>query len=188
MTFLSAVEQAPWYVLRVKPRSEKKVRDQLQTLRQARNGRSGLDLEICVPIQQQRRTWSDRKKTVDVVLFKGYVFVSLPPKQRNSVFLIPNVIRYLQLGGQVATLSEKEISLIKRLAGLSAPIEIVYQGFRVGDEVEVQEGPLMGRRGRIVSANGKSKLQLEIAGLGCFAQVEVEGAEAKIISNIHPDV
>jgi transcriptional antiterminator RfaH len=169
-----------WHVLQVKPRSEKKVGAQLEGLGRPKGNRPGLNLQVCVPIQKQRRTWSDRKKMVDVVLFKGYVFVSLPEQQRDRVFLVPNVIRFLTTPGRkVATLKKSEVALIKRLAGLSEPVEITYDGFGIGDEVEVLDGPFAGYCGRIIRLDGKARLQLEIPSLECFAQVEVEGAEVR---------
>ncbi len=58
-TMSDSSQESKWYVLQVRPRSEKKVEQQL----------IDLGFEACVPIQQQVRRWSDRKKVIDTVVF-----------------------------------------------------------------------------------------------------------------------
>jgi transcriptional antiterminator RfaH len=169
MALLSAAEEAPWYVLLVRPRSEKRVADQLK--------KSGIS--VCVPIQRQWRQWSDRRKLVEVVLFSQYVFVSTNEQQRNQVFQDGNVFKYLRTNGRLATLTTDEARMIRQLGGLEAPVEITYSGFRVGEQVEVKTGPLAGCRGKVAAVNGGSRLQLELPSLQCFAQVEVKGEEVR---------
>lgn len=164
-----------WYVLQVRPRSEKKVEQQLKKL----------GVEACVPTQKQVRQWSDRKKVVDTVLFNNYVFVSSTPDQRKDTYQLgSNVVRYISFDGQIATLNNQDIQLVKKLAQLTAPVQITYQSLQLGDLVEVQSGCLMGRQGHIVALNGGDKLQLAIPNLQCFAQVEVKGVEVRICGRV----
>ncbi len=162
-----------WHVLLVKPRSEKKVGQRL----------TELGFDACVPTQKQWKKWSDRKKQVEVVLFNNYVFVAADEKRRNQVFLAGNVFKYLSFGGCMATLTAKEVAIIKSLSGLEAKVEITYEGLRVGDEVEIHSGRLAGFCGKIIGMSGSSRLQLELPSLHCFAQVEVRGLEVRRASN-----
>lgn len=172
----------PWYILHVRPRSEKQVCAHLKALTKDKSGRPALDLEVCVPTQRQLHQWSDRRKWVDVVLFSKYVFVSIAPSSRSAVFISPHVLGYLRFEGRDAVLTNKEVALIKGLAGLAAPVEITYEGCRVGDRVEVLSGPLSGNVGWVRAVNGKSRLVVELPSLGCFANVAIEGEKVRNIT------
>ncbi|GAE15818.1 lipoprotein [Bacteroides pyogenes JCM 6292] len=69
---------------------EKKVADRL----------SEMGIESFVPIQQEVRQWSDRRKVVDRVLLPMMVFVHVDPRRRMEVFTIPAVSRYMVLRGE----------------------------------------------------------------------------------------
>jgi transcription antitermination factor NusG len=172
----------PWYILQVRPRSEKQVCENLQSLAKEKKGQFALDIEVCVPTQRQLHQWSDRRKWVDVILFSKYVFVSVAPINRNKVFISSNVLGYLRSDGRDAILTGKEVELIKGLSGLTSPVEITYEGCRVGDRVEVLSGSLAGHYGWVRSVNGKSRLILELPNLGCFARVEMGGEEIKVVN------
>ena len=65
--------------------TKKKVAELLQ-----KNG-----VEVFCPLVKLKKNWSDRKKIVEAPLFKSYVFVNLSEKDRNVVFNLPGVIRYI---------------------------------------------------------------------------------------------
>lgn len=158
-----------WHVLLVRPRSEKRVGQRL----------GDLGFEACVPTQFQMRQWSDRRKKVEVVLFNNYVFVATDAKRRNEVFQAGHILKYVQFAGRIATLSDKEAAMIKRLAHLEVSVEITYESFRVGEAVEVLTGPLAGYCGTVTAVSGNTRLQLALPSLQCFAQVEVKGEEVR---------
>ena len=152
-----------WYVLYVRPKTEKKVGKRL----------SELGFEVCVPTQKQIRAWSDRRKQVEVVLFPNYVFVETDQKRKNHVFEVSHILWYVHFGKEIATLTEKEIAMVRQLGELQEPVRIEYEGFRVGEEVEILSGSLAGYRGRVVAVNGVSRIQLALPSLYCFANVEL---------------
>jgi transcription antitermination factor NusG len=161
-----------WHVLRVKPRSEKKVEQKL----------TQLGFEACVPTQKTIQKWSDRRKTIEKILFNNYVFVATGRQRRNEVFQVQHVNGYLNFGGQVAVLSEKEVVLIKKLSHWTQPVQITYDQLKVGDEIEIVEGNLAGLRGKVIALNGISKVQLALPTLNCFANIEVKAVELKKIT------
>lgn len=168
---LISSDEVKWHVLLVRPRSEKKVSQRL----------NDMGFEACVPTQFQVRQWSDRRKKVEVVLFNNYVFVATDAKRRHEVFRAGHILKYVNFEGRIATLSEKEVAMIKRLAHLEAPVNITYDSFLVGEAVEVLTGPLAGYCGQIMAINGGSRLQLALPSLQCFAQVEVSGEEVRSV-------
>ena len=56
-----------WIALYTRPRSEKKVRDYLNSI----------GIENYLPVQYQLRQWSDRKKLVEVVVIPMVIFVTI---------------------------------------------------------------------------------------------------------------
>lgn len=120
---------------------------------------------------------------VEVVLFSNYVFVATDAKRRNEVFQAGQIVRYVQFAGQFATLSEKEVAMIKQLGRLQECVDISYEGFELDEEVEILSGSLAGFRGKITAVNGNSRLQLALPSLQCFANVELKQIEIKRITS-----
>ena len=158
----------PWHALMVAPRTEKIVARRLKEL----------GFEVCVPTQLQQRQWSDRRKTVEAVLFPHYVFVASDPRRRNEVFQAGHVLKYVSFGGRIATLSPREVELIHQLSSndtLPSPTPLQYRFTGAGEEVEILSGSLAGLRGRLKGRQGPASVRLELPSLGCFAEVEVRG-------------
>jgi len=152
-----------WYVLYVKSRSEKSVAQQLRKI----------GLGALAPTQVQWRQWSDRKKKVEVVLFPNYVFVSSEAQRKSKVFRASNVLNFVQFGGRIATLTEEEVDMVKALGQIENPVQIDYQRFTKGEEVEIQSGSLAGYRGQVLAVNGRKRIRLALPSLYCFAEVEL---------------
>ena len=75
----------PWYVIYTKPRNEKKVAERLQQI----------GITVYCPMITMIKQWSDRKKKVQIPLLNSYVFVCLEDKEREKVFQVSGVVRYL---------------------------------------------------------------------------------------------
>ena len=93
-----------WYVLYVQSRKEKKVAEMLQEMK----------VQVYCPHIKEIRQWSDRKKTIESPLFKSYVFVRLQDRERQLVFGVPGVVRYLFWLGKPAVVRDEEIQAIKK--------------------------------------------------------------------------
>ena len=71
-----------WHVLYTKPRNEKKVAERL----------SSAGYSVYCPLQKVRRQWSDRLKVVEEPLFKGYLFIKIEEKKRESKSITTQLI------------------------------------------------------------------------------------------------
>ncbi len=89
-----------WYVIYTKSRCEKAVADKLSL--------SGI--EVFCPLLKRKKLWSDRWKWVEEPLFRSYCFVNVDEKDRESVFSVQGVVRYVYHCGQPATIREKEMN------------------------------------------------------------------------------
>ena len=144
----------PWYALYTNPRQEKKVAIRLQQL----------GIEVYCPLIIQVRQWSDRKKKVEVPLLPSYIFVKLESKERNQVFQVSGVVRYLYWLGQPAVIREDEIVLMQNwLQDTITSFEVT--GIQPGDFYEIPSGPFIGKKG-IVDKVGPSQITLVLEQLG----------------------
>ncbi|MGC1204101.1 MAG: UpxY family transcription antiterminator, partial [Flavobacteriaceae bacterium] len=91
-----------WFVLRVKRNQEKNVANALLKM----------NVGVFCPFIKEIRNWSDRKKEVEIPLFKSYIFVSLSGMPRHVVFDIPGVKNYLFFEGKPAVVKNDEIDII----------------------------------------------------------------------------
>ncbi|MCV9931292.1 UpxY family transcription antiterminator [Flavobacterium sp. LS1R47] len=150
-----------WYVVYTKPKWEKKVADQLNKI----------GISCYCPLIIQIRQWSDRKKKVEVPLFNSYVFVQLEDLDRNLVFQIPGVIRYLFWLGKPAIVRDEEIKVIKN--SLESPTigEISVAPFKIGDKIKLDSG-VFSSQDAIVQEISNTHYILVLESLGCVLKIK----------------
>src|SRR5690554_12771 len=118
----------PWYVLKTKPRSEKKVEDRLLKL----------GIEAFCPTRIERRQWSDRIKKVETPLLPSMILVNLEDKERDLVFDAPGALRYLFWMGKPARVTEQEIEVLKEMKDKKSNV-LSVEKIEVGKEVEIDK-------------------------------------------------
>jgi transcription antitermination factor NusG len=164
------MDNKKWYIIKTNPRAEKQVALRL----------TELGIENYLPLHRQLKTWYDRKKYVDEVLFKSYVFVHTTDKDRQEVFNVSGIVRYLFVSGQIAKLTEKEIAQIKIFCTLD---EIkIDKKYEKGDEVEVIKGQFIGQRGQLTCSPNGQKLKVYLSALGCFASLNINKDEVRQVA------
>ena len=151
-----------WYVLYVKPKSEKKVAKQLEDL----------GFNVYCPLITTIKQWSDRKKKVELPLISSCIFIIVEEKERNDVFHVPGVVRYLFYLGEPAKVRDHEITILRDyLKGTVEAIEI--ENIKPGDTYLIPEGPFKGKEG-IVNEISTNRLQLVLKSLGMKITVTKE--------------
>ena len=152
----------PWFAIYTRPKNEKKVAEQLFKL--------GID--VYCPMVTQMKQWSDRKKKVESPLISSYVFVNLDEKDRNTVFEVHGIVRYLYWLGKPAVVQDHEIALLKdSLKGILSSVEV--QGLQPGDSLTISKGPFQGKEG-VVSQVEKNKIRLILKELGVLITITKE--------------
>jgi transcription antitermination factor NusG len=154
-------ETTNWYVLYTKPKSEKKVADRLTEM--------GV-LAYC-PLITKISQWSDRKKKVQLPLFNSYVFVNLTEKNRNAVFDVPGVVRYLFWLGKPAVVKDREIETIQNWLSAPETFDVTIDTWKKGDKVILESGPFIDQEATVQEVNQKHYL-LVLESLGCVLKVE----------------
>ncbi len=155
-----------WFVVYTKPRHEKKSAEFLRM--------SGI--EVFLPLRKELRSWSDRKKWVEMPLFPSYLFVNIFEEDYKQVASTYGVVRFIYSDGKPAKISDTEIFSIKKLIEFSPniPMEVRDEMFEVGDETIVRSGPLKGLKAKLVEFKGKSRIAVEIINLGKTILVEMD--------------
>jgi transcription antitermination factor NusG len=86
MTMGEKLTVRKWYVIRTKPRWEKKVALQIEKKQ----------IEVFLPILEKIRIWSDRKKKIQDPMFSGYVFVRADETERlTAISNTPGAMGYI---------------------------------------------------------------------------------------------
>lgn len=152
----------PWYVIYTKPRNEKKVAERLEKV----------GIIVYCPLVTQIKQWSDRKKKIQVPLFNSYVFVYLEDKDRQSVFQVAGVVRYLFWLGKPAVVREEEVIALKEgLKDIISSVEL--KTIHAGDLLNIPSGPFQGKEGVVKHIN-KNSLQLILKELGVLITLTKE--------------
>ena len=109
---------------------------------------------------------------METPLINSYVFVNLEENNRNIVFEVPGVVRYLFWLGKPAIIQEQDIQVLKdSLKGIIASIEI--KGLQPGDVITIPTGPFQGKEG-IISQVVKNKIRLVLKELGVLITISKE--------------
>ena len=143
-----------WYVLYTKPRQEKKVADSL----------NAIGIEAYCPMVTVLKQWSDRKKKVQVPLINSYVFVNIEEHQREAVFRVSGIVRYLFWLGKPAIVRAIEIEALQNsLEGIVASFEV--SAIQKDTIFKIPEGPFQGFEGLVKNINATT-IQLLLVDLG----------------------
>ena len=131
--------------------------------------------ETYIPIQQELRQWSDRKKIIDCLIMPMVVFVRATVHEeewlRNQSF----IYKLLALPGSeesqkgfATPIPDNQIERLKFLLENAESEVTITNNIKVGDIVRVASGPLKGLEGVVYENDEKSSiLGVEINGLGC---------------------
>ena len=151
-----------WYVIYTKSRYEKAVAEKL-----ALNG-----VEVYCPLLKTKKKWSDRWKWVEEPLFKSYCFVHIKDEERDHIFKIPGVVRYLYHCGKPAIVREKEIGLLKDWLNEYSHESIETSGYQAKDKVVLRTGALMDQTAEVVSFSG-NYITMKLDSLGLQIKVDL---------------
>ncbi|MBO5940617.1 MAG: hypothetical protein J6R18_05430, partial [Kiritimatiellae bacterium] len=149
-----------WYVLHVKPRTEKKVVEFLRSYGCFHH------LPMYTKVTKVQR----RKVRRELPLFPGYVFTKLFPDER---------IKMLQTNLIVQTISVfkpremiHQLRQISRVGRRNAEMRPAHQ-FKTGDYVRVKYGPLRGTEGYVKREGSHATLCLNVEILGASVEISI---------------
>ncbi len=151
-----------WFVLFVRTNQEKTTASRLDHLQ----------IKHFLPCFRSLRQWKDRRVTLDVPLFPGYVFVHLPHAERMRVLTLPNVLYFVGSGSSPAVLSDEEIAWIGR--GLKSGNAVPHECLNEGQRVVITAGALAGLKGILVRRVNNTRVVVSLDSIGRAFAVEVD--------------
>lgn len=116
-----------WHVIYTKPRAEKKVEERL----------NDFGIKAYCPVKKEIKQWSDRKKKILVPVLPSMVLVNIDEKERNKVFDIPGVVRYMFWLGKHAIVKEEEVDSLKTLLAQNNIISQDTIALKIGEKIDV---------------------------------------------------
>lgn len=145
-----------WYAIYTKSRNEKKVAETL----------SAKGIEVYLPLLRTLRQWSDRKKKVEIPLFRGYLFVYIFDKKYLEVLQTDGVVRFITFRNERISIPLYQIEAVKAYLNEEEPVSQETIDYIPGDFVEVARGPMKGLQGTLVKFKGKRRVLMEIESIG----------------------
>lgn len=158
-----------WYVVHSKPKCEHLAAGLMLGLP---------DVETyCPRIRFQRNTKRGKVWFVEA-LFPSYFFARFTPAVSiRAVKHSQNVIRVVDFGGQMTPVSDRVIQMIREEMD-GQEIREIHIGVKVGDTVELTEGPMRGLKGIVNSIHsGEERVKILMDFLGRESLIEVNASK-----------
>lgn len=149
------MEEKKWYVLYTTSRAEKKVAERLEEK----------GWEVYLPMIEELRQWSDRKKKVQKALFSGYVFVLTTRMKLWECLQEPGAVKFVHFSGTHAIVRDEEIEMIQRLLDTGVAVEIEGGEIGLGQKVKVIGGALLNFEGECIEKGNKDYFVVRIPGI-----------------------
>lgn len=162
-----------WVAVVVKMYSEKKVGEAL----------TAMDVENYVPVQEEIRQWSDRKKKIEKVVIPTIVFVKTDKETEKRLRMLSFILKVISYPGRydAAVIPEEQIGRLKFMLRNAKDSVEVGNGAQlmIGERVRVMRGPMQGLEGKLCYNNiddPKIAIHIEALGYACvrIAREDIE--------------
>jgi transcriptional antiterminator NusG len=163
-----------WYACYTRARHEKQVEAQLRQR----------GMESYLPLVQQVRQWSDRKKTVQFPMFPSYVFGRFTLTDLHAVLTTPGVSTIVRANGYPTPIPPGDLDNVKHFVAALADsgLEPDPRPFlSEGQWVRVMEGPFEGVEGVVVEARGRKRVLVGLAAIGQGLEIDIDTRLLKAI-------
>jgi transcription antitermination factor NusG len=163
LDFPAEYREVRWYAAYTSANHEKRVAEQMGVRK----------VENFLPLYASVRRWKNRRVTLELPLFPGYVFVRLALRDRLRVQTIPGVARLVGFGQTPAALPDEELDALR--TSLRSGIRAVpHSLLTVGRRVRVKSGPLAGLRGILVKRKNRARLVISVELIHRAMVMEIE--------------
>lgn len=164
--------ESNWFVLYTAPRAEKKVAQRLDE-----NG-----LETYLPMIEELRQWSDRKKKVQRPLFNGYLFVRTERSRLWEALQVQGAVKFVNFSGDHAVVRDAEIAAIRRIVETGVAVEVDTSDIAPGEQVKIIGGPLQGFEGECIQKGNQDFFIIRVPSIHQTVMVNIPAKFLQIIS------
>ncbi|MBD8490106.1 UpxY family transcription antiterminator [Echinicola sp. CAU 1574] len=160
-----------WFVMYTAPRAEKKVAQRLEEN----------NIEVYLPMIEEIRQWSDRKKKVKRPLFNGYLFVRTEKNRLWEALQVQGAVKFVNFSGNHAIVRDEEIEAIKRIVTTGVAVEVDSSEIHEGQQVKILGGPLQGFEGECVQKGNQDYFIIRVPSINQTVMVTVPRKFLEII-------
>ena len=172
-------EEALWYVVHTYSGYENAVAAAI--LKAAENRRmQDLILEVNIPMETVTEMKDNGEKTVERKTYPGYVFVKmiLTDESWHLVRNVRGATGFVGSDGKAVPLTEQEIF------DIGVEHHVVEEGFKVGDNVKVIDGPLDGFIGTVEEVDAsRERVRVIVSMFGRETPVDLDYYQVEYVSD-----
>jgi transcription antitermination factor NusG len=162
----ASLVEVHWYAAYTCAQHEKRVSAEL----------GARDVEHFLPLYSSMRRWKNRRVSLELPLFPGYVFVRLALRERLRVLQIPSVVRLVGFGGLSAALPDEEMEILR--SGLCQRLRAEPHPFlTVGRRVGITGGPFAGLEGVLQRKRNSLRVVVSLSLIQRSVAVDVDIAD-----------
>jgi transcription antitermination factor NusG len=158
-----------WYACYTRARHEKRVAELL----------TERGVEVYLPLVPLERRWKDRMKVVSFPMFASYVFGRFTLADAHRVLAVPGVTTLVRANGRPVPIPDDELENVRLFADKLATGELETKPvpeLQNGQWVRVEDGPLAGVVGIVVSRRGRRRVVVGLRSIGQGLEVDVRTA------------
>jgi transcription antitermination factor NusG len=161
-------DESRWYAAHTRANHEKRLAEQL----------AERSVEHFLPLYECVRRWKDRRVTLQLPLFPGYILVRIALREKMRVLQIPGVARLVGFNGSPVALPDAEIDALREKLNRRVRAE-PHAYLQAGRRVRVKTGPLEGFEGILVRRKHKYRIVVSISLIMRSIAVEVDLADVE---------
>ena len=135
-------------------------------------------IEHFLPLYSAIRQWKDRRVTLQLPLFSGYIFVRIPAVEKGNVERVPGVLRIIGFNGALVALAEEEIDRVRQAVALWNAEPCAY--LAKGKRVRVLSGPLEGVEGIVLHRKGKLRIVISVDSIMRSFNLEIDASTVQL--------
>ncbi|HET7208140.1 MAG TPA: UpxY family transcription antiterminator [Terriglobales bacterium] len=136
------------------------------------------EVEHFLPLYSSVRRWKDRRVTLELPLFPGYVFVRLALRERLRVVQIPSVVRLVGFNGLPTALPDEEMEILR--TGICQSLRAEPHPFlTVGRRVRIIRGPFAGLEGVVKRKKSGMRVVVSLELIQRSVAVDVDAADVR---------
>jgi len=165
-----AYREQRWYAAHTSANHEKRVAEQLGIR----------EMEFFLPAYTSVRRWKDRRVTLQMPLFPGYVFVRMALRDRLQVQQVSGVAHLVGFDGTPAALPDEEIEALR--ASLENGVRAEPHPYlAAGQRVRLKSGPLTGMQGILLRRKGNFRIVISIELIQRSLVLHVDAAHVEAV-------
>lgn len=129
------------------------------------------EIEHYLPLFESVREWSDRRVTLQMPLFPGYLFVYTNLRRRVPILSVPGVVNLVSVAGKPVPLPPEVVPTLRD--GINRVSAQPYPYLTTGQRVSICSGPLKGLTGILLRRKSGPRVVVSIDAIGRSFLAEV---------------